>query len=283
MLRTALFASFVTCVMCAQPASAQTDIAGEWSVRIHEDQPHRMPGPRIGDYTGVPLTDAARLRADSWDASIHSLREHQTKQYTSLYFCQAIGNLRITKVVDPTTQQVVAYTSYSSPGIGVTRTIWMDGRPAPAAFAAHTWQGFSRGQWAGPALIVATSHVKAGTLQRNGVPHSDRARLTEHFIRHATYLTVIAIVEDPIYLEEPLIRTCNFSLDPDQRLEPVPAQVVDELPSLAKGAIPHHLPGANPYLREFAEAARLPDAAVRGGAHTLYPEFQRTMQGTPVP
>ena len=29
------------------------------------------------------------------------------------------------------------------------REIWMDGRPHPPAYAPHTWQGFSTGQWEG--------------------------------------------------------------------------------------------------------------------------------------
>ena len=33
------------------------------------DQPERGPGPELGDYLGLPITDDARLHADSWDAS----------------------------------------------------------------------------------------------------------------------------------------------------------------------------------------------------------------------
>ena len=35
---------------------------------MHEDAPERSDGPEIGDYTGLPINDAARMRADSWDA-----------------------------------------------------------------------------------------------------------------------------------------------------------------------------------------------------------------------
>ena len=54
----------------ASPVHAQRDISGSWSALYHEDQPHRIPGPELGDYTGIPLNDAGRLKADSWDASI---------------------------------------------------------------------------------------------------------------------------------------------------------------------------------------------------------------------
>ena len=52
---------------------AQRDITGEWNNRFHEDFPERIPGPEIGDYLGLPINDAARLRGDSWDASILTL------------------------------------------------------------------------------------------------------------------------------------------------------------------------------------------------------------------
>ena len=43
------------------PAFAQRDIAGNWAALYHEDQPHRIPGPELGDYTGIPLNDAGML------------------------------------------------------------------------------------------------------------------------------------------------------------------------------------------------------------------------------
>ena len=53
----------------AAPASAQIDFSGEWAPCTHEDGPERGPGPELGDYTEIPINDAARLRADSWDAT----------------------------------------------------------------------------------------------------------------------------------------------------------------------------------------------------------------------
>lgn len=103
---------------------AQIDVSGEWANRVHEDQPHRVPGPNIGDYTGLPLNDDARLRADSWNASIYSAREHQTQPASVIYGFHGIANMRISKVVDDATQQVVAYKIFRSPGTGNTRMIW---------------------------------------------------------------------------------------------------------------------------------------------------------------
>jgi hypothetical protein len=51
----------------------------------------------------------------------------------------------------------------------------------------------------------------------------------------------------------------------------------------AKGVVPHFLPGANPFLTEFAARHRLPLEAARGGAETMYPDFRRRMKTLPVP
>ena len=48
-----------------RPASAQVNLGGEWAPRMHEDQPDRGPGPELGDYTGLPINDGARLAADT--------------------------------------------------------------------------------------------------------------------------------------------------------------------------------------------------------------------------
>src|SRR5262245_9235114 len=199
-------ATFV--VLLSSPALAQRDLSGEWTALYHEDQPHRIPGPELGDYTGLPINDAGRLKADSWDASILSLREHQAKPHPSTYSLRGPANIRIRKEVDPVTQDLVAYEIFGTFG-QATRMIWMDGRPHPGERAPHTWAGFSNGKWEGNMLTVFSTHFKVGWLQRNGVAHSDRATMTEHFIRHGDTLTVISIVDDPIYLEEPFIRSSN--------------------------------------------------------------------------
>src|SRR5580704_14304731 len=67
------------------PAFAQRDPSGEWAPRFHEDQPERIPGPEIGDYLGIPINPSARLRADSWDASLLELPENQCRPHPSDY------------------------------------------------------------------------------------------------------------------------------------------------------------------------------------------------------
>jgi hypothetical protein len=276
--------------IASRPASGQVDFSGEWAARIHEDEPHRQAGPNaapdgrlhgaeIGDYTGLPLNAAARLRADSWDASIQTLKEHQAQPGGSAYAVVGIANLRISKVVDEASQQLIAFKIFRSPGGTTgTRMIWMDGRPHPPAYGVHTFEGFSTGTWSGGALTVETTHLKAGYLQLNGVPHSDKATITEHYFRHGDYLTVVSVVDDPQYLEEPLIRSSNWVLDVTQQLIAVPFEVVDEIAGQPEGRVPHHLPGTNSSLHEFSERHDIPFEATRGGRETLYPEYQITLK-----
>jgi hypothetical protein len=153
----------------------------------------------------------------------------------------------------------------------------MDGRPHPPEYAAHTWQGFSTGKWEGPMLTVTTTHLKTGWIRRNGIPRSEKAVLTEHWIRHGNFLTLVAIINDPVYLTEPFIRTTDWVMDPDQQIAPYPCESVVEV-ERPLGAVPHHLPGTNTFLSEFPAKHHVPAEAARGGAETMYPEYQSKLK-----
>src|SRR5262249_5033704 len=98
----------LTMAVASRAAVAQVSLVGEWSPRYYEDQPDRIPGPELGDYTGLPLTAGARLAADSWDAARLTLREHQCKVHISPYIYHGPMQFRLWEVKDPLTQQVVA-------------------------------------------------------------------------------------------------------------------------------------------------------------------------------
>lgn len=260
-------------------AFAQNDISGEWANLLHEDVNHRNDaiggGPRIGDYTGLPINDAARMKADSWDASIETQHERQTIFAPAAYWARGGGGMRISKVVDEATQQLIAYKIFrSAAGAAITRMIWMDGRPRPPDYAAHTWEGFSTGRWEGAMLTVTTTHVKAGYIQRNGVPASDRATITEHIVRHGDVLTIVSVVDDPVYLEEPFVRSTNWLMNLQQELTGVISESVDEIAGRPDGFVPHHLPGTNKWLTDAAKEFGIPESALRGGRETTYPEYR---------
>jgi hypothetical protein len=275
-MRFPLGIALVITMFLSLPAFAQMDPSGEWAPRFHEDQLERLAGPDIGDYLGLPINDAARLRGDSWDASLLTLPEHQCKPHPADYGPRGPANLRIWKEVDKDSQQLIAYHTHIS-WQAPERTIWMDGREHPPDYAAHTWQGFSTGKWEGDTLTVTTTHLKTGWIRRNGIPRSDRAVLTEHWIRHGDYLTLVSIITDPVYLTEPFVRTTNWGVDPRQQIAPYPCDAVVEV-DRPKGTVPHHLPGTNTFLGEFPKKYNLPDGAARGGAETMYPEYESKMK-----
>jgi hypothetical protein len=77
--------TFLTASVLSFPVLAQEDPSGEWSPRFDEDQRERLAGAEIGDYLGLPINAAARLRADSWDATLIELPENQCRQHGSDY------------------------------------------------------------------------------------------------------------------------------------------------------------------------------------------------------
>jgi hypothetical protein len=267
----------LTCV--GLPALAQVDLTGEWVARYHEDFPERIPGPELGDYLGLPINDAARLRAESWDASILTLPEFQCRPHASDYATRH-SNVRIWKEVDTATQQVIAYHLHKE-WQAQERTIWMDGRPHPPEYAPHTWQGFSTGKWEGPMLTITTTHLKEYFIRRNGVPRSEKATVVEHWYRHGDYLTMATIITDPVYLTEPFIRTSDYYNDQTHEIPPYPCESVTEV-QRPVGQVPHFMPDHNPFLTEFANRYQLPAEATRGGAETMYPEYRLKLVAMPV-
>ena len=264
-------------------ATAQVVLSGVWTSLRQEDSVERGQGPELGDYLGIPINDSARLFAESWDSSRLTLQEHQCRVHVVPYIYFGPLNLRIWEEKDPQTQKLVAIGNYIST-YEQSRTIWMDGRPHPSANAAHTFMGFSTGLWEGDVLTVTTTHIKQGWLRRNGLPESDQATLVEHFIRHGNYLTHVTVLTDPVYLTQPLVKTQDFVLaerDPGNWLWP--CEYVEEILNRPKGEVPHFLPGENPFLKEFPERYGIPAEAARGGAQTMYPEYQKKLSAMPIP
>ncbi len=274
-MRTAFL--FVVALVLASPAFAQIDISGEWARDNHEDQPHRAPGAELGDYTGLPLNEIARQKARSWDASILSQPEQQAKPHPTQYSMRGPQpNIRITKIVDPESGALVAYTMAGYFG-RADRVIWMDGRKHPSEFAEHTWGGFSTGEWVGNALKVTTTHMKTTFINRNGAPTSYRGTMVEYITRHGDMLSHISFVDDPVYFEEPMVRTNNFSIAVGQHVgTAIPFETVDELGDKPTGWVPSWPLGTRP--DEFARHANLPYEVTQGGKASLYPEYQKVIQ-----
>jgi cyclase len=248
---------------------AQVDLSGVWADRITEDSYERSGGPPLGDYQGIPLNDAGRMKADSHDHEEWSLPEFQCRPHPGPYQWRALGAVRISQEIDPVSRELRAlHLEYLR---SMDRVIWMDGRPHPPEWAPHSWSGFSTGKWEGHMLVVTTTHLKGAYLRRNGASFSDKSTMMEYITRHGNYLLVTMIITDPVWLEEPFIQTTNYELDPYTQIPYYPCTVSEENISTA---VPHFLPGKNPNLG----ADDIPPQAARGGAETIYPEYRKKLK-----
>jgi hypothetical protein len=263
-------------LLAAASATAQMDLSGEWQQKMSEDAPERGAGPDIGDFVGMPINDAVRMRGDAWLSSKWEQLEHECEPHPADYAPRGPGSMRVWADMDPHSMEIRAWRTeimWMQP----TRAIYMlDDKARPPAVANNTWQGYSTGRWVGDMLEVHTDHLKEGWLRRNGLQRSEKAKLTEFFLRHDDYLTLATIIHDPAYLTEPLVRTSNWSLDPGYhptRSTCVPAVEVDH----PKGWVAYQLPGEEKDLYEFADKYHIPHETVRGGAETIYPEYQHKL------
>ncbi|NOT45762.1 MAG: hypothetical protein HOP14_14270 [Acidobacteria bacterium] len=285
----------------AGTAAAQADIVGYWgqpgqgvsfaqrgrnNTNYNEDAHERQEGPLLVDYLGVPLNEEGRSRALTYDSALLGVPEHVCMRHPSTYSFWGPAQLRIAAELDANLD-VVHYT------VGGTfrradRTIWMDGRPHPSAYAPHTWAGFTTGRWEGGTLITTTTHIKWGWIRRNGVPSSDQATVTTYYTRNGDILTITWIVYDPLYLTEPYIKSADFIANPGgvnvAAFDVEPADQGnnffalcfprEEIATQERHVVPHYLPGENPFVGEHAGALGVPAEATLGGAETMYPEYK---------
>lgn len=279
-VRTRVFGALAVSTALALSAAAlaqsvvnPVDLTGLWSQRNHEDiGDAAVPG----DYTGMPINDEARARADAWSASNQSMPDHQCIMYTAFYTVLGPQNLRISADYGPISGRILDL-KLSGAIDRTPRTIWLDGRAEPSPNDRHTAAGFSSGKWQGDTLVVHTSHLTASLIGRTGVPSSDEATIDEYITRRGDLLKITMFMYDPVYFEEPYVRSRIWVLDPTVRAPPEPCEPAVEIPR-PDGFVPSYLPGTNPALMETTKKFGVPLEAVRGGAKTTYPEYQKRIR-----
>ena len=252
----------------ATPQTSGIDISGSWTAAgggLGENE--------LVDYAGEPINEAGRIYALTWNPTLMTTRQQQCAGYEPIRLLER-GSRRFWEVRDPHTQRLIAIGMYGQITEG-TRTVWMDGRPHPPAYAKHSFLGFATGKYEGSALTVYTTHLKRNWIRTpNGVPFSDQATLVEHFIRHGDRLTYVTVLTDPVYFTEPLLASADLvrtNTDPTEWLYACDdgEQILRQRPD----QVPNYLFGKNPYLREHAARFHIPLLATLGGAETMYPEY----------
>jgi glyoxylase-like metal-dependent hydrolase (beta-lactamase superfamily II) len=252
------------------------DIAGEWRLDSAED-----PGqPPLADYLGLALNEAGRLRADTTPESIWGTPEYQCRPHSAPHQWRGVGGARILKDLDPISREIVGYRIQFMRSLD--RPIFVDGRPHPPAWAPHSWSGFSTGEWIGQTLKVTTTHLKDGYLRRGGPQTSDMLTMTEYISRHDDILSILQVVDDPIYLDEPYVLSITYTYDPNAgpATENCSGSAFAENGGQDRHWVPHFLPGQNGAIGEFLKTQTwIPLEPVRGGVKTIYPEYRAVMNG----
>ena len=203
-------------------AAAPIDITGYWVALVTEDWRYRMMVPAKGDFSSIPLNAEGRRVANLWDPAKDEAAGNQCAPVGVGGVTRMAGRLHITWR-DDNTLQVEADTGTQ------TRLFRFGGS---AATGEATWQGDNLAQWlyAGPggraankrggSLKVVSTHFKPGYIQRNGVPYSANAAITEHYDLlpeedQTQYLIVTTLIDDPTYLARPHQRSTHFRKQAD--------------------------------------------------------------------
>jgi hypothetical protein len=239
------------------PLSAQQaapiDLTGYWVSVVTEDWRWRMVTPPRKDYQSLPLNQAARQVADSWDLAKDEAAGVQCKPYGAGNIVRQPGRIHITWQDENTLKMEFDAGTQ-------TRLIHFAGGAPPAG--PKTWQGYSAGEWARPgrnavadarvsenreagtppgggggglrgapprnpsmfeggSLRVTTTNFRDGYLRNNGVPYSENASLLEYYDRLPAHpngdvwLVVSSTLEDPTYLTAPLYLSTQFKREPN--------------------------------------------------------------------
>ena len=164
------------------------------------------------DYVGLPLNDEGRTRALTYNESQLAMIERQCEGWPPFYFVQGPFGLRIWS--DDRADQGQRDLLHDR-RLGRSRADDdLDGRTAASRRSTPSTRAAASppARWEGNTLVARTTHMKAGFLRKNGPPSSDQATMTSRFYRHGDILTVLVVIEDPIYLAEPHIISKSFQL-----------------------------------------------------------------------
>jgi hypothetical protein len=254
------------------PGSVELD--GSWNPTQSEDVSNDTVPV---DYMALPLNEAARTRALSYNESQLGMIERQCEGWSASYILTGPFGLKIWSDYGPVKGNLLSYT-IGAWGDKLPMVIWMDGRPHPSKYAEHTRIGFTTGRWEGNTLVTVTTHMKEGFIRKNGAPASDLAKMTIRFQRHENTLLAIGIIEDPIYLAEPLVWTRNYVLGTTPLVATSNPCIVTFEGTALTNDVPHWLWGKKPYMDELTKKYGIPQDVILGYPETLYPEYRQKMK-----
>ena len=268
--------------LLAVQLSAQSLVTGYWQPLGDQDSHNYAGGPDPGEFPGLPITDAARKAAATYDENEMMIAELQCRPFPATYGPRTLSTMGMWETLDPDSQRQTKIEMRMS-FAAQHRTIWMpdSGRPRPPVWAPHSWQGFSTGKWAGDELWVHTSHLKEGFLQRTqGLLLSDKAEMDERLFRYDDILVNIMMISDPAYLSQPFVYSKLYVRLPQGAMDPYPCQAYNHVP-MPEGHVPMRLPFVTHIYNQGFMSHGIPLEAARGGEQTMFPEYQDYMKKLP--
>jgi hypothetical protein len=211
---------------------APFDMTGYWVSVVGEDWRWRA-FPTPGDYGAVPLNQAARQIAGSWDPTKDAAAGEACKAYAAPSVMRIPGRLHVTWQDDQTLK-------IETDAGKQTRLFYFSNPPQNPA---EDYQGSSKAEWdlgnAGAgglffgggggapsapsgSLKVVTTKMRAGYVTRNGVPFSNNATLTEYYdlVKEKSgveYLILTSTLDDPTYMSQPMWTATHFKKQSDAK------------------------------------------------------------------
>jgi len=214
-----------------QPAkdAAPIDLTGHWVSVVTEDWRYRMVTPARGDHPSVPLNAAGNALANSWDPAKDEAGGDACKGYGAAGVMRAPGRLRVswqdeaTLKIETEAGTQTRLLRFVPAGAPPSDTPSLQGNSVAQwefAGGARGGRGRAQGSPGQGNLKVVTTRMRPGYLQKNGVPYSGNAVLTEYFSRTLepngdSWLILTSIVDDPQYLTGPFIRSTHYKKLPD--------------------------------------------------------------------
>ncbi len=229
-------------------AVAPTDFTGYWVAVVTEDYRWRMMTPPKGDVSSIPVTPEGRRATEAWDPAKDIAAGEQCRAFGAAGIMRMPVRLHITWQDDSTLRIDIDNGTQ-------TRLLHFDSKAAPPS--TPEWQGFSLAKWettvegqgqapfaGGQAggqnglvgnlsgsVRITTTHMRPGYLRRNGIPYSANATMTEFLDRTGepngdSWLVLTSIVDDPQYLQIPLMLTTHYKREADgSKFRPRPCEV----------------------------------------------------------
>ena len=230
-------------------AEAPIDLTGTWVSLVTEDWAYRMLTPAIGDTMSVPVNEAGKTVASSWDLEADNAAGLQCKAFGAARIMRVPTRLQIswqddfTLRIDTDAGSQTRLINFSREGRRPLISMMLE-----AANLERSWQGYSVADWenilinrgsnANPddepppsgTLKVITTQMRPGYLRPNGIPYSEDTILTEYYNRFTAptgeeWFVVTTIVDDPKYLFQPYVTTSHYRREPDNsKWNPTPCE-----------------------------------------------------------